>query len=227
MPVMSSVTEAGFVETKQHRRFQEFCDACRRYQYIGLCYGPPGVGKTLSARHYANWETVERYRPDAAGSTVTLEQVKGSAVVLYTPPVVVTSPGRLPNDIARLRDLLRGFFLEEIRREERPKLDAAQDALNVLYEPVRRGLNMFDEPPAEVARRQNAWRTLHDAMNERLRAQPDPTALILIDEADRLKMTGLEQMRAIFDQGGIGMVLIGMPGLEKQLARHPQLYFHI
>jgi DNA transposition AAA+ family ATPase len=227
MPVMSSVTEAAFVETKQHRRFQEFCDACRRYQYIGLCYGPPGVGKTLSARHYANWETLERYRPDAAGSTVTLEQVKGSAVVLYTPPVVVTSPGRLPNDIARLRDLLRGFFLEEIRREERPKLDAAQQALNALYEPVRRGLNMFDEPPDEVARRQNAWRTLHDAMNERLRAQPDPTALILIDEADRLKMTGLEQMRAIFDQGGIGMVLIGMPGLEKQLARYPQLYSRI
>lgn len=227
MPVTSSVTEAGFVETKQHRRFQEFCDACRRYQYIGLCYGPPGVGKTLSARHYANWETVERYRPDAPNGTVTLEQVKGVAVILYTPPVVVTSPGRLPNDIARLRDLLRGFFLEEIRREERPKLDAAQQALNALYEPVSRGLNMFAEPPEEVARRQNAWRSLHDAMNERLHAQPDPTALILIDEADRLKMTGLEQMRAIFDQGGIGMVLIGMPGLEKQLARYPQLYSRI
>ena len=224
---MSSVAATGFVETKQHRRFQEFCDACCRYQYIGLCYGPPGVGKTLSARHYSNWETVERYRPDVPNGTVTHEQVKGSAVVLYTPPVVVTSPGRLRNDIARLRDLLRGFFLEEIRREERPKLDAAQKALNDLYEPVRRGLNMFAEPPDEVARRQNAWRTLHDTMNERLRAQPDPTALILIDEADRLKMTGLEQMRAIFDQGGIGMVLIGMPGLEKQLARYPQLYSRI
>ena len=114
----SNVTGQEFIETKQHRRFQEFCDACRRYQYIGLCYGPPGVGKTLSARHYASWDTIERYRPNAPGGTVTLGQVKGSAVVFYTPPVVVTSPGRLPNDIERLRGKLRDFCPEEIRREE-------------------------------------------------------------------------------------------------------------
>ena len=41
----------------------------------------------------------------------------------------------------------------------------------------------------------------------------DPTQLILVDEADRLKMASLEQMRAIFDTGGIGLVLIGKPGL--------------
>src|SRR5262249_314102 len=55
----------------------------------------------------------------------------------------------------------------------------------------------------------------------------DPTGLIVIDEADRIKVAGLEQVRDIFDRGGGGVGLVGMAGLERRMARSPQLYSRI
>jgi DNA transposition AAA+ family ATPase len=172
---------SGFIETSEYRRFADFCDACRRYRYIGLCYGVPGVGKTLSARTYTDWKRVEPLVfPTAAYIDTVPRSAANWRTLFYTPPVV-NSPARIASELDRLRNVLNWL------------LNVAQT------EPGR--------TPAATPK--------------------DQVELVVIDEADRLKMASLEQVRDLYDQNLWGLVLLGMPGIERRLARYPQLYSRV
>jgi DNA transposition AAA+ family ATPase len=173
-----------FVVTAEHRRFTELCDAVRRERYIGVCYGPPGVGKTLSARHYADWDTLQPKVNEARRLfTTTVDELALQArTVLYTPKVHNT-PRLVDKEVHFLQDRL-SWAIEHTLHPDRHVADVVKPA------------GSFVE-------------------------------LLIIDEADRLKTTSLEQIRDHHDRTGVGLVLIGMPGIERRLARYPQLYSRI
>lgn len=169
--------------TKETRRFGEFCDAVRRYRYIGLCYGAPGVGKTLSARHYAHWNTLEPLLREYYWIKPPARELLINGAIMYT-PAVTNAPTHIERHV-RLLSQSMDWALEDV---------------------------LFTE-----------------SKSSSLDPQPLPrrTELVIVDEADRLKMPGLEQLRDIYDRRDIGLVLIGMPGIEKRLARFPQLYSRV
>jgi hypothetical protein len=103
--------------TTEFRRFAEFCDACREYRYIGLCYGPPGVGKTLSARHYTDWDRFEALPSPFFADEAALAMFGAADAILYTPEVV-NNPGGVRHDIIRLSATLRLLRAEPERRAQ-------------------------------------------------------------------------------------------------------------
>ncbi|MGH3155250.1 MAG: AAA family ATPase [Streptosporangiaceae bacterium] len=170
-----------FIITKQHRRFTEFADAVRRDHYIGLCYGPPGVGKTVSARQYAGWDELQALLRSFRRYYAAGDKRDDWHTLLFTLTVNAT-----PRTISK-------------------ELDDLSSALAVI-----RGPDPLD------------WRTYTDP-----HALVPFAELLIVDEADRLNTPALEQLRDHYDRSQLGMILIGMPGLEKRLARHPQLYSRI
>lgn len=220
-PASSAIetNEAAFVQTSEHRRFVEFCDACRQYRYIGLCYGPPGVGKTLSARQYSRTDLLLNVDP---WLDPPLDPPLPDTV-FYTTEVINT-PSRVASDLARVRERLLGLAQRPIVRES----TAVLEAIRIRDEARRR--EILDKPgcsPCDRPAVDPLYFQTYQTFQARKKEVRDPTSLIVVDEADRLQMNSLEQLRSSFDDGGVGMILIGMPGIEKRVARFPQFYSRI
>ena len=80
-----------FIVTKEHRRFTEFAGAIRKDVTIGICHGDAGVGKTNSARRYANWDTLQPYLdtwgPRSGDDAKHYALANRARTVVYTPEV--------------------------------------------------------------------------------------------------------------------------------------------
>jgi AAA domain-containing protein len=177
------------------------------------------VGKTLSALRYSRNEILAQTDPWSA----ELEDAPLFDTVFYTPSVM-NSPSRIDSELRNARETIAGLARRPLRR-------AAQASLAVLRaRDDKHRKAELEKPPhkrTEVSSLKPTYLDVFQQYAEREKAMVDPTTLILIDEADRLRMTSLEQIRAVFDQGGIGLILIGMPGIEKRMARFPQFYSRI
>lgn len=175
-----------FIATKEHRRFVEFANAVRKQRTIGICFGPAGVGKTLSARRYAHWDTIQplvhTWGPRDESDEKAWAAAHRTRTVLYTPPV-----------LARPKQL-------------RDELDLYIDRTGICIE--HHMMTTGYTPP--TSGRAAAWHKFVE--------------LLVVDEAERLNATALEILRDRHDRQNTAVIFIGMPGLDKQFSRYPQLY---
>ena len=174
-----------FIATKEHRRFTEFANTIRKHGTIGLCFGPAGVGKTLSARRHANWEIAEPLlhtwgRRDPSDEKV-YAALSRSRTVFHTPSV--------------------GGTLRELRQDLNRLMTRVDICIDEHQKTNRDGICYA--------------------------ARGTAVELIIIDEAERLSTSAIEYLRDLFDRTEIGLIFIGMPGIEKRLSRYPQLYSRV
>jgi DNA transposition AAA+ family ATPase len=203
-PLKSSCAEAGSViqaVTAGSRAFQ----VCTRT-----------VGKTLSAKHYTRWSNFKNVVSWRQLSETALKSFEGHSTLFYYPSVANTAR-QIAFEISVARDNLRRLAIEPLRRDEERELEEIRTAERV-------GAYGWQ---SRAAGADSVYGRVAKAYAAREKAILDPTKLIVVDEADRLQMASLEQLRAIFDESDLGLILIGMPGLEKRLARYPQFYSRI
>lgn len=111
--------------------------------------------------------------------------------------------------LARRRTVLYTPSVLTTARALKGELDQAISRTNICIE-------QHLEPVGKE--RQDQWR---------YRGTKNYVQLIIVDESERLAHTALELLRDWYDRDNIAVILIGMPGLEKQFTHYPQFYSRV
>lgn len=194
-----AATDTMFLETKGYKRFEEFCNACIEYKYIGICYGSPGVGKTQSAKYYSRHNLIMSANPNgyAIEDNRHISTELNNCVSLFYTPISPLSSLQMLNTLN-----------QDICNFDRV-VHAAQ--ANTIIK---------DQTQLKQEEKERFIKSLK-------LSSKDYCKLIIIDETERLNLASLELLRSLYDRKEISIIFIGMPGLEKRLSRYPQLYSRI
>lgn len=97
----------SFFHTVVYRDFVSFCERCRQARTIGVVYGVSGVGKTLAARAYTQWDRMQTLiTPAGIMLPALLPEGLRWRGALYTVERTMR-PKQLENDIGMLRWSMR------------------------------------------------------------------------------------------------------------------------
>src|SRR6218665_1781845 len=138
------VMNQAFIVTKEHRRFTEFANAVRKEKTIGICHGAAGVGKTNSARRYANWDALEPYinewGPSGDHDAKYYALANRSRTVFYTPEALCR-PKDLMHDIDHWQ-MKVGGCVDEPERLTPTALELVRDQ----HDRTHRAIILIDMP---------------------------------------------------------------------------------
>ena len=191
----------------------------------GTPFGPPTASGFVSTRGHRRFESfcddVARYRcigvcvgPAGVGKTASARRYTfWDAIEPRYPRFSHTE--KPPPEVASVKSV---FYTPEA--VSRPRLIASEVE-------ARRNLVNWFAAVASQEEADGAGTNDPDRRDGHLPEEHDRMRLLVVDEANWLKMPDLEQLRSMHDQEGFGLVLVGMPGLEKALARYPQLYSRV
>jgi putative transposase len=196
--------EPGVARTREYLHFGEFCDVCRKYRYIGICHSVPETGKTRIAHEYARWDTLSPFFAEELFALVGRRYLEEQFP--HQPLATAGSPA-----CARVLSCRPASYTAPVVAP-RERIEREVMALSAT-------LSYVVEAAEQASRGKDDFLLAY--------RQPKRLELVIVDKVQRLEMAGLEQLRDLSDRENAGVVLMGQPGLEKILARYPQLYSRV